>query len=65
MKFTQEELEEALRAIASTIAKCEKVKPKLRRGTAQHTLLARRIKALQVATVLIERELQPYLVETP
>lgn len=56
-KFTKEDLEEALRAIASTISKCEKVQPKLRLGSSQHTLLARRIKALRVASVLIKREL--------
>ena len=56
--FTQEELEEALRAIASTISKCEKVQPKLKPGTSQHTLLVRRIKALQVASALITRELE-------
>lgn len=55
--FTKEELEEALRSIASTISKCKKVKPKLKRGSSQHTLLARRIKALQVASALIQREL--------
>lgn len=55
--FTKAELEEALRAIVSTIGKCEKVQPKLRPGSAQHTLLVRRIKALQIATALIEREL--------
>jgi hypothetical protein len=57
VEFTKEDLEEALRAIASTISKCEKVEPKLRPGTSQHTLLTRRIKALQVASVLIKREL--------
>lgn len=57
-RFTKLELEEALRSIASTIAKCEKVKPKLERGTSQHTLLTRRIKALQVASTLIKRELR-------
>ncbi len=56
--FTKEELEEALRAIASTIGKCEKVEPKLRQGTAQHTLLIRRIKALRIASLLIIRELE-------
>ena len=54
--FTKEELEEALRAIASTISKCEKVQPKLKQGTSQHTLLIRRIKALQIASSLIMRE---------
>jgi hypothetical protein len=55
--FTKEELEEALRAIASTIAKCEKALPKLKEGTSQHTLLIRRIKALHIASALIKREL--------
>lgn len=54
---TKEDLEEALRAISSTIAKCEKVKPKLKEGTPQHTLLIRRIKAFKIASELIEREL--------
>lgn len=56
-EFTKEELEEALRAIASTISKCEKVQPKLKQGTSQHTLLIRRIRALQIASVLLKREL--------
>ncbi|MBP9701878.1 MAG: hypothetical protein KBD47_02775 [Candidatus Pacebacteria bacterium] len=55
--FTKEELEEARTALASTLSKCEKVLPKLKRGTSQHTLLTRRIKALSIASVLIEREL--------
>lgn len=56
--FTQEELKEALRALTSTISKCEKVHPKLKPGTPQHTLLTRRIKALYVATTLIQREME-------
>lgn len=55
--FTSEDLEEALRAITSTISKCEKVQPKLKQGTPQHTLLTRRIRALQIASALIQREL--------
>lgn len=55
--FSNEDLREALRAIDSTIRKCEKAEPKLRAGTPQHTLLRRRIRALQIAVVLIEREL--------
>ncbi len=56
--FTKEELEEALRAIASTISKCEKVQPKLKQGTSQHTLLIRRIKAFNIASSLIMQELE-------
>lgn len=55
--FTQHELQEALRAIASTIGKCEKVLPKLKEGSSQHTLLIRRINAFYIASALIEREL--------
>lgn len=55
--FKKEELEEALRAISSTISKCEKAQPKLKQGTASHTLLIRRIKALNIAGTLIKREL--------
>ncbi|GIO44614.1 hypothetical protein [Paenibacillus apis] len=55
--FTSEELKEALRALESTISKCEKALPKLKEGTPQHTLLTRRIKALHISTTLIKREL--------
>ena len=55
--YAREELEEALRAITSTINKCEKVMPKLKENSPQQTLLIRRIKALQISVDLIEREL--------
>lgn len=55
-KLTKEELEEALRAINSTISKCDKIMPKLKPGSSQHTLLNRRIKALNIALELIKRE---------
>jgi hypothetical protein len=55
--FTQQDLAEALRALESTVSKCEKVLPKLRLGSSQHTLLTRRIKALHIATTLIKRDL--------
>lgn len=56
--FKKDELEEALRAIESMVGKCEKVMPKLKPGTSQHTLLLRRIKALEIASVLIKQELE-------
>jgi len=55
--YTKEQLEEALRAIVSTIGKCEKAILKLNENSAQHTLLARRIKAFRISVELIEREL--------
>jgi hypothetical protein len=56
-EFSKDELAEALRAIASTVGKCEKVLPKLKQGTSQHTLLLRRLRALNIASALIKREL--------
>ena len=56
--YSPDELAEALRALHSTIQKCEKVLPKLRPGTAQHTLLTRRIRAFYIAVALIQREQQ-------
>jgi len=54
-EFTQEELEEAHRALLSTLRKCEKMDVgKL--GVSQRTLLERRITALKVALLLIEKE---------
>lgn len=55
--YTNEELQEALQAITSTLSKCEKVLPKLQSGSSQHTLLIRRIKALQLALSLIQHAL--------
>ena len=56
-EYSKEELSEALRAISSLVSKCEKVRPKLRPGSAQLTLLRNRIKALRVAEALIKKEL--------
>lgn len=58
--FTDHDLREALRAITSTISKCEKALVKLEaqdRGLSQRTLLKNRIAAFQIAVVLITREL--------
>lgn len=57
-EFSREELGEALRALESTISKCKKVQPKLASGTAQHTLLVRRIRALEISVVLIHQRLE-------
>lgn len=56
--FIKEELEEALRSLDSTLSKCEKVLPKLKVGSPQHTLLVRRIKALQISLALIRQEME-------
>ena len=56
--YTHEELTEAIRAIESTIGKCEKALPKLRDGSSQQTLMVRRINAFKIAVDLISRELE-------
>ena len=53
----QYELQEALRAINSTISKCEKAFAKLAEGTSQHTLMKRRLAAFHIAVELIEKEM--------
>lgn len=55
--FTRPELQEARRAIASLLYKCEKVQPKLSASPSQATLLRRRIEALRISLSLIDREL--------
>jgi hypothetical protein len=54
--YTTDELQEALRPIASLIHKSEKAQQKLAPGTWQHTMLRDNLKALHVAYVLINRE---------
>ena len=53
----QDELNEALRSIESTLSKCEKALTKLRVGTSQHTLTIRRIDAFRIAVTLIKEKL--------
>lgn len=56
--YTKDELQEAQRAITSTLHKCEKVLEKLEPGKSQHTLTVRRIKALRISSELIARALE-------
>jgi len=54
----QQDLREALRAIESTLSKCEKALAKLREGTSQHTLTKRRIEAFRIAMMLIKEKIE-------
>ena len=56
VEFTEVELEDAHRALQSTLRKCEKIDVS-KLAAPQQTLLRRRIAALRVALALIEREL--------
>lgn len=48
-KVTQEDIQEALRAIGAMIDKTQKAQTKFAPGISQHTLLQNRLKALQIA----------------
>ena len=56
-KLVEEDMEEALQAIASMIDRSEKSQKKFAQGTSQHTLLKNRIKALNIASSLITKKL--------
>ena len=53
----EDELDEALTAVQSIIHKCEAAQKKFPRGTAHHTLLERRLRAMYLSRALICREL--------
>jgi hypothetical protein len=53
--FTFEELSQAHNALLSTLKKCEKIDA-AKLGKSQRTLLERRIAALKIALLLIEKE---------
>ena len=55
--YTREELDEALTAVQAIIHKCEAARKKFPRGTAHHTLLERRLRAMYLSRALICREL--------
>jgi len=62
--FTKEELDEAHRAIASTLSKSEKVQSKLKSGTFQHTMIVQGIKSYNIAIELIKRESDTVIIDT-
>jgi hypothetical protein len=53
---TTDELREALRPIASLISKSEKAQQKLAPGTWQHSMLRDNLKALRIASALLNQE---------
>ena len=48
------EREEALRFVTSVIERCRRMQPRFAPGTAQHTLLKNRIRAMEIARSLLE-----------
>lgn len=56
MAYTQQELDDPMQAVKSAIARCEKIQPKFQPGTAQHSLLKNRLRALRAAQRLLSGE---------
>lgn len=56
--FTHEELEAALKTIASVISKIEKAKAHFAPKTPQHTLAENRLEAFRIASAFIENALR-------
>ena len=54
--YSQEELQNALKVVSSTISRCEKIQPKFKEGTSQFSLLRNGIKALKISKCLIEKD---------
>jgi hypothetical protein len=54
--YTTDELQEALRPVASLISKSEKAQQKLAPGTWQHTMLRDNLKALHIASALMNKK---------
>lgn len=55
--YTKSELEEGLKAMESLISKSEKAQMTLKEGTAQHTIITRRLKAFKMAYTMIAEKL--------
>ncbi len=55
-KYTTDDLQEALRPIASLISKSEKAQQKLAPGTWQHSMLRNNLKALHIVFALMNKE---------
>lgn len=58
-KYTREDLEQALVTLQSMIDRSVKVQHKFKEGSSQASLVRNRIRALQAASSLISREMEP------
>lgn len=55
-EYTDIERQSAIEVLISTIRNCEKMVPKFKEGTSQHSLLRKRIKALMISKALLSDE---------
>jgi hypothetical protein len=57
VNFTHEDIREALRPIVSLLSKSEKARTNLTPGTWQDTMLSENLKALRIASALVDEEI--------
>jgi hypothetical protein len=57
-QYTKQKLEEAKTSLESTLRKCEKIQEGGKLQSSQKTLNDRRVNALRIALVLIEKEMR-------
>lgn len=59
-KYTDQQIEDTLKIIKSTIVNCEKIQPKFKEGSPQLSLSRNRIKALSISQSLITNQNNDY-----
>ncbi|CEH36176.1 hypothetical protein [Romboutsia lituseburensis] len=62
-KYTNQQIDDTLNIIESTIRNCEKIQPKFKEGTPQLSLSRNRIKALYISKSLITSQEKDYTQE--
>lgn len=62
-KYTNQQIDDTLNIIESTIRNCEKIQPKFKEGTPQLSLSRNRIKALYISKALITSQENGYTQE--
>ncbi|HAX72474.1 MAG TPA: hypothetical protein DCY20_02990, partial [Firmicutes bacterium] len=62
-EYSNQQIDEALAVIMSTIRNCEKIQPKFKEGTSQFSLTRNRLKALYISQALIMNQEHSYTQE--
>ena len=62
-QYTEKQIQDTLKLIESSIKSCEKVRPKLREGSASFSLNTNRIKALYISKALLTSQDNNYTKE--
>ena len=63
IEYTNQQIEDTLKLIDSTIRNCENIQPKLKEGSPQLSLSRNRIKALYISKALITKQKHNYTQE--